>query len=577
MRRVLFTTLFLFACSAPLIAQEAPLFQIVPDEQITKKLERREAISAKMEAKTVTLDLQKVPLSEFAQQLSQQTEIPISIARYSLRDCGLSSDSLVSVNVRHASPITTIESLQADAPLTWMHDEDGITITTPEERDSELRTEIYSLADFGAEDPASVQRFADLITENLSDYSWEELGGRGVVRVYGNSLVVNQVDEVHQEIVYFLSTVRKIKSFTNDHYPVKSLSLDPDAAQFDELRRHVETAKVDIELKNVPLPEALEKLSRQGQVSFDLDERGLQDLDLSINMPVSIAAGKRTLRTTLDALTDSTELEWLLLCGDKDILITTPSTKCFQEVPQLYPVRDLLWHGLRIESAEERKTIQQMTRWQGTTRKNVAYLKPLQMPGVPQLPDFRGLDAIIRETVHPDSWESLGGAGYIQAVESIDALLIFQTPEIHAEIAALLHQLRQQQSAETAQQLVERIKAEDAKVVVARYPVRWNERNTLLNEAARSEIVRLLNGGIAPSVWQVPDVSMKFIENELVVRQRRSVQRMLLANMIDLKLIDPTPPLPERSKGDLMMKWKAMEDTFDSREDEADPPETENP
>lgn len=577
MRRLLLAALFLFTSATQLVAQAAPELTIVPDEQIAKKIERREANTAKMQAKNVTLEMKNVPLTEFARQLSQQTEIPISIDRNSLRDCGMTVNAQVSVQVESVSPITAIQTIQADYPLTWKHDEEGITITTSDDRNSELQTEVYSLQDFAKEDPNSVQRFADLITENLSDMSWEEMGGRGVLRIYEDSLVVNQADEVHQEIAFFLSTVRKVKGFTNDHYLVQSLPVTPYTARKDDIRRHLETVELAIEFKKAPLGEALKELSTSGQISFQIDERSFRDNNRSIDMPVSIAEGQRTLRKTLDAFADSNDLQWNYLCGDQDILITTPDSNCHWEEVQLYPVRDLLWHGLFLESAEERQALEKMTRWQGSPWKDASYLQPLQTPGVSQLPDYRGLDEIIRSTIRPDSWESLGGAGYIQAVESIDCLLIRQMPEVHAEIAELLHQLRQQQSSESAQQLAERIQQGDAKLVVARYPVQWNARNVLLREEEQREIIQLIVSSIDGSVWQVPDTSIQFVQNELVIRQRRGVQREVLENMIELKLIDPTPPSPATSKGNLMTKWKSMKSTFQSDEAEVDPPVVERP
>ncbi|HEV7221274.1 MAG TPA: hypothetical protein VGN42_01135 [Pirellulales bacterium] len=63
-------------------------------------------------------------------------------------------------------------------------------------------------------------------------------------------------------------------------------------------------------------------------------------------------------------------------------------------------------------------------------------------PSEPIEPDFDSLIEFIQSRVRPESWEINGGPGKIQKYPNNLALVISQTPQVHAEIAALLAALR---------------------------------------------------------------------------------------------------------------------------------------
>ena len=59
--------------------------------------------------------------------------------------------------------------------------------------------------------------------------------------------------------------------------------------------------------------------------------------------------------------------------------------------------------------------------------------------------DFQALMDLIVSTVHPDTWDEVGGGGTMKPFESTLSLVIRQTQQVHQEISDLLAQLRRLQ------------------------------------------------------------------------------------------------------------------------------------
>lgn len=69
--------------------------------------------------------------------------------------------------------------------------------------------------------------------------------------------------------------------------------------------------------------------------------------------------------------------------------------------------------------------------------------KPAKNSPPPRLkPDFEALVNLVITTIHPDSWESVGGQGSISCSENTLSLIVAQRPEIHERLAEIFEQLR---------------------------------------------------------------------------------------------------------------------------------------
>ena len=67
--------------------------------------------------------------------------------------------------------------------------------------------------------------------------------------------------------------------------------------------------------------------------------------------------------------------------------------------------------------------------------------------------DYASLIDLIQSTVEPDSWEHVGGQGFLRPYPNNLSLVVRQTPKVHEEIADLLEQLRRLQDIQVTLEL----------------------------------------------------------------------------------------------------------------------------
>lgn len=519
------------------------------NEAATAEQKRRQTIDQQMQAKSISLDVREVPLHEFIETLSKQANVPMSLDNAALQEMGLSRNAKVTIQAKNLSASSVLDLALQKYGLTYVPREDGIEITSREERDSILHVRTYSLTALLQDSSGTIERWQEIITGNLAKESWEVLGGPGSVRAFGNSLVVSQTEEVHAEIDYFLTLAAQAKQFSSDDYPVKSLLILQQDQATHNLREQLTTTEIEIAFQAGTLRQAVEALNKKGAFKIQIDEQALIAQNQNASMSVTLSPGSRSFQRTLDELLRPAGLVWCVSARDNSVVITTPYTNCFTEEPRLYPVRDLVWHGLKVEKPQQRQTLAEITHWQGKQWREVAILKSVRAPGVPALPDFATLDQLIQGTIEPGSWEALGGPGTLQFVEEIDCLLIYQRPEVHDAIAHMLHQVRQQQSPDAPQKLREQIEKTNAEIISVRYPLVWNSATADLDETGFNDLTRLIRSGTDEASWQKPEASLHFAYRDLVVRQRRDVQRQVLSILRELDLIYLTPKVnsPEQA------------------------------
>ena len=98
--------------------------------------------------------------------------------------------------------------------LTFIVKDEVLLITTIEEAELQLITEIYPVVDLvDAKDSESVARSVEmlvsLLTKTVSPEAWEDVGGTGSLSYYRGQLVVAQTGEVHERLVEILAKLRR--------------------------------------------------------------------------------------------------------------------------------------------------------------------------------------------------------------------------------------------------------------------------------------------------------------------------------------------------------------------------------
>ncbi len=233
------------------------------------------------------------------------------------------------------------------------------------------------------------------------------------------------------------------------------LAWEEPSPQQQRIREALETV-THVEFDDVPLEEAIQRLSTVHRIPMLLDYKALEDGGIGSDSPISFSQTQLSLRTMLHFLLDAHDLTWTIM--DNVLVITTKDDADSKLSTKIYDVRKIVPRARRNRD-----------------RDPSAYDY-----------DFYQLIELIRTTIEPDSWSDNGGPGAIEYLEgpNITAFTISQTHQLHEQIESLLvnlHELgghsvpRYSRSA----RITQRVGALDSNAMNA--PVRtsqvWNPRN----------------------------------------------------------------------------------------------------
>ncbi len=170
----------------------------------------------------VSLDFVDAPLSEVAAFIEQQYRIPVIIDRRALDDCGLGSDTPVTISVSGVSLRSGLRLLLKELDLTYTIENEVLKITTPEAAEYELEIRVYPVHDFLDKQPGTMQAnrsagnlraLSKLLTSSIAPDSWDIVGGAGTAEVVvpWGLLIVSQVHEVHVQTAGLLAAARRVR------------------------------------------------------------------------------------------------------------------------------------------------------------------------------------------------------------------------------------------------------------------------------------------------------------------------------------------------------------------------------
>jgi type II secretory pathway component GspD/PulD (secretin) len=168
--------------------------------------------------------------------------------------------------------------------------------------------------------------------------------------------------------------------------------------------------KVSLEADNFPLKDVLQSLAKQAKITIVLT-RKIEDAGVSPDQPVTKEFKDISLRSMLRLILDDLNLTYMV--KDEVLKITTIEDGQSPEnlLLKIYPVKDLVF-------ATENEA-----------------------NGLPKH-DFDPLIELITSSIEPDSWQDVGGPGFIGGFSNASSLVIRQRTDIHEQIAALLTTLR---------------------------------------------------------------------------------------------------------------------------------------
>jgi len=434
-----------------------------------------EAAIRKALATKVTPGFADMPLEDVVTRLSDKCNVEIQIDDRALEDVGLSRKEKVTLNLHGSISIrATLRHLLRTVDLTYVIRDDVLMITTPEDAESELITRFYPVFDlpklagglwwpkgrnssasdnvpsdiclppqFGgpggggffqlpeddekeqwkelgdalAKRPATYKWLISLITSQARPESWIDGGGSGAIDwlPIAGALVIAQTDDVHDEIEALLQAYRELlrrdaaaaagKPLTEPIFPMLE-SVKADHA----LRKTIGKKRTGRhEFREIPLPDVMDFLSRKYEVPILIDDWALENEGIALDTTITGSVAEVRLPTALRQILRQLDLTWVI--RHEVIVITRPFERDCPFRTAFYPIRDLV-------SPDRGEPKEQL-------RKHAEQLCEAMMA-----------------TVAPESWIENNGYGSIAALPHPPALVVSQSDDAHAQIAALLAALR---------------------------------------------------------------------------------------------------------------------------------------
>lgn len=384
----------------------------LPSDEVARWTAIRQALDA-----PATLDCDETPLSEVATLLSNMAGVPVIIDQRSLDQQGMGPDTPVTFVANQIALRSLLRHMLGDLELTYIVRNQMIVITTRDEADSCMSARVYTVADLADNSPAPLLfdeprdhfRLAqEVIQSHVAPDSWDELGGAATIASFQpwNVLSITQTDDGHERVEALLSAIRQARGGTGEADTAAIAALGANARDASQRIHAALDSNVTLDFDGAPLAEVLASLQSKHAIPIRIHHSGLEDIGLGQDTPVTGTLTNVSLRSALSALLQ--QLELVFVVRDEILVVTTPWHAQQQLMTVVYPVADFLeGSGASVESDRAEQFADALVK-------------------------------LVTNTVAPDSWDFVGGAGVITVARPWGLLFVSQVDEVHREIEALL-------------------------------------------------------------------------------------------------------------------------------------------
>jgi len=418
-------------------------------------------------AEPVSIEFDRKPLADVARHFEERLKVPVRFDRRALEGMGLDpAATVVTGHLSNVSAESALDSLLKDVHLAWAYEDEVVWITTPDVAEEKLSIRVFDVSDLvtmggdRAADPPDYDSLIDLIQNTHFPDSWQETGGgRGIIAPLGMGdlrvLIVQQESGVFPHIESTLNALRALRHVRIAGYLPSPVFLP--LAPAEERVRQALARKVSLDLDEVPLNTVLAQLEESLGIRIALDEKGLDEISLKADVPVSIELADVTAESALNVVVRRLGLTYTY--WDEVLQVTTPDRATSQFFTRVYDVYDLVtlpaWTAedeAQFGAPPERQPpgffssgdyAADLARAMALER---AFLQnEMSRAGEIDEAEFDSLIDTIENCIQPDAWCDTGaGAGAIAPFDGggIRALAVSQTWQIHRDIEALLRDLR---------------------------------------------------------------------------------------------------------------------------------------
>lgn len=400
----------------------------LPDE-LTRPIgiaPKNRPILEKLQTRRISLDVRDVPLSDVLANVRDQVGFNVLLDRPALEEEGITPNTPISVSLIDVPLATGLARILDQYNLTYTVKHGVLMITSKLTADNELINQVYPVADLvwtpdsTNKEPIDYDTLIELLEQTVAPNSWSSVGGPATIRPFsGNlSLAINQTQAVHEEIVNVLDSLRQVRVKRDAAEQPRPVEDQPRPAiqpavvgvkqRETELLRATRESMTSLSFVETPLADVVDFLREASKLPFDLDRPALEEEGINGDTPVSIEVSDVGLDDALYLLLGQYNLTWIV--KNDVILITSMLTADNELRPLSYPVGDLVV----LSDGDQRWSVFQCE-----------------------------LQDLIQNTISPNSWSSVGGAGTVQYFPASQCLMVNQTHTVHEQLAAQLAMLRE--------------------------------------------------------------------------------------------------------------------------------------
>ncbi|PQO26695.1 hypothetical protein C5Y96_19615 [Blastopirellula marina] len=554
MRAFLGTTLLIALAATGLMAEDKaghalrPI-KIIPHQASQTSFAEAQKWQKKLRTTKADINVIDTPLRDALQFISEQIDVPIRIDHRSLDEVGLNSDAELTLETHKLAADTLLQLLLRQISLTYRIDSTGVVVTTWDAAEANMVRRVYPVGDLINVGPQSDPDYLiDVIVTSVDTPQWEELGGPASITHFQNSLIVDHTNKAHRKVESLIARLREVKNLSSDSYATQALSAFPPDEQTADVEAKLNSVKITVDFIDLPLEDVTAFLAKTSEVPILLDKETLAEIGIATDQPINVTAKDLTLRQTLNILSQQHELSWYVIGG---MIIVTSHEEAERELEiRLYPVRDLVWHGLSVSDPKLRTQLWEVTRSASQENDHPLGRTNLNSNVLPEMPDYDNLTKSITSSVRPEWWEELGGPGSIANYPLCDCLVVQQTREVHEEIAELLAEIRSQQNPTDKTKLAQQIEKLGQEVLTVRYmPSQITDTPSDLTREDFQAIGRQMQQLIEPDSWRDDTHFILATQGGLIVRHERNTQEKIAKLLDQIGIGLPVPAKNKRDTG----------------------------
>ena len=347
-------------------------------------------------AEPASLDCQALPLADLVRDLSITHSVPIYLNSLVFKGNPPNQNEPITKQIRPTSLRSLLDQLVEDLSLAYVIRDGALVITSQDDASLQPTLVAYPIRDLVTErGQTDFDGLIDLVTTSVVPDSWQDVGGSGSVRPWGDDwLLVSQSESVHHQVVDLLSQLRRALAGEGGDtiFPI---------AKHSAADARVEAAldqPVELNWWKTPLSTVGEELAAKLEAPVVVDAEHLKEESVGVNDVVTLDLPLLPARQALSLFLDRHDLAWMV--RDGALIITTRDyIERFEYPVLLYDVRPLTDPDLGLMSAEE-------------------------------------LEQLLRAVIDVQSWDEVGGPGSINIYRGL--LVVSQSDATHRRLASLL-------------------------------------------------------------------------------------------------------------------------------------------